>query len=177
MNNTVTRGHIVVLAAVLIILGAVIWTQFLPSNSPAEIQIARLQTENQLTRSVFVEGEGIDIDELAMKIKEVDFNYSEERSTRNPMKPLVGGINTSLPQPSIAKNTEQTAIPNEDLAYNAGKKQITAIVFGKNPMAVVDNEVVQLGHQFGDGITVESIENNRVILRAGNALVPVDLGR
>ena len=119
-------------------------------------------------------GYGADLDELLARVKEVDFEYDAVAIQRNPMRPLVGA---ATPRMVTAMTGRPGDPPNaQGLALLAGRMSVTGIVWdADDPIAVVDNEVVHRGYEFATGVVVEDIEPSRVVLRAGDSLVPIDL--
>ena len=53
---------------------------------------------------------------------------------------------------------------------------MTGIVYDEyNPVAVIDDDVVGLGHVYPDGTKVYAIERDRVVFMIGTAKSPVEL--
>lgn len=119
-------------------------------------------------------GYGADLDELLARVKEVDFVYDAVAIERNPMRPLAG---STTPRMLMATTGRPGEPPDaQGLALAASRMSVTGIVWdADDPIAVVENEVVHRGYEFATGIVVEDIEPSRVVLRAGDSLVPVDL--
>ncbi len=119
-------------------------------------------------------GYGADLDELLARVKEVDFAYDAVAIARNPMRPLVGSATPRMMTATAGGPGEP--LDAQGLALVATRMSVTGIVWDANdPVAVVDNEVVHRGYEFATGVVVEDIEPSRVVLRAGDSLVPVDL--
>src|SRR5690606_18977447 len=103
-----------------------------------------------------------------------DFSYDVGRQLRNPMSPLV------RPSRTDAGEVLPVLPGGETPALAVARSMIiTGIVYDSSePVAVVDNrtenkvDVVAIGHEFPIGIIVESIEENRVVLRVGDMRVP-----
>jgi hypothetical protein len=103
---------------------------------------------------------------LLANIKEVDFDYETERLPRDPMAPLVGTLTRKAPEGT----EEQPAAP--PTAVQVMNKVVSGIVWDeRHPLAVVDNEVVCPGYVYADGVTVESIERDRVVFKVGDSLI------
>jgi hypothetical protein len=121
--------------------------------------------------------DAVDIDELIISIKTVDFKYEQERIARNTMTPLVG----PFAPPEIQAQDDGTPPPKQDsitaqLILAARSMDVSGILWDPNrPMAVVDDEVVSAGYKFANGILVDSIEQNQVILRVKDSLIPLEL--
>jgi len=59
---------------------------------------------------------------------------------------------------------------------DAYSKRVTGIVWDVSyPVAVVDDEVVSVGHVFPNGTQVYSIEPSRVILKVGDSTIPIEM--
>lgn len=112
----------------------------------------------------------IDIDALLASIKEVDFDYEQERVPRDVMEPLVG---------RVAVRTENQGSGGPVAPATLGKiisKVVSGIVWDESfPVAVVDNEVVEPGYEYADGTIVESIQEDHVVFRFGESLIQVEL--
>lgn len=116
----------------------------------------------------------INIEDLILNVKEVSFDYDASRTARNPMTPLVGQRRTT--------GEEGGDTPTgSGLIQKARSMLLTGIIWDKeNPIAVLDDEVVEEGHVFaGDseaaGIVVDRIEPSRVILRVDEQLVLLNI--
>ena len=108
----------------------------------------------------------VNIDELLANIKEVDFDYERERLPRDPMAPLVGTLTAKQGE---GKEERPSAPPT---AVQVMNKVVSGILWDeRHPLAVVDNEVVHPGYVYADGVTVESIERDRVIFKVGDSLI------
>lgn len=119
-------------------------------------------------------GYGADLDELLARVKEVDFAYDAVAIARNPMRPLVGSATPRMMTATAGGPGEP--LDAQGLALVATRMSVTGIVWdADDPVAVVDNEVVHRGYEFATGVVVEDIEPSRVVLRAGDSLIPVDL--
>lgn len=130
----------------------------------------------------------VDVDQLIASIKEIEFNYDEERIEANPMTPLVGP--TAPAAIASAQGPGATAPPGVMAAASDPQGvlrnfKVTGIVWDKyDPMAVVTfpsqgaltNEVVSRGFTFpGTEITVTDIQQDRVVLNAKGAQVTLQL--
>jgi hypothetical protein len=108
----------------------------------------------------------VNIDELLAGIKEVDFDYEQNRLPRDPLAPLVG----KLAHKKDENGEEQPAAPAT--AVQVMNKIVSGILWDeRRPLAVVDNEVVYPGYVYADGITVESIDRDRVTFKVGDSLI------
>ena len=117
-----------------------------------------------------------DVDTLVASIEAVGLNYEllrEERDIRDPMRPLVRDgvvLPTDLGDDDYAKY--------EAVQQQVSTMELTGIVWNKTkPVAVVGQRVVSEGDTFqylfkgqDERITVESIETDRVILRADDTI-------
>jgi len=108
----------------------------------------------------------VNIDELLAGIKEVDFDYEQNRLPRDPMAPLVGTLTRKE-----GEGEEKSPLAPAT-AVQVMNKVVSGIVWDeRRPLAVVDNEVVYAGYVYADGTTVESIERDRVIFKVGDSLI------
>lgn len=116
----------------------------------------------------------VDVDELAKGVQVVDFYYEPASVARNPMTPLVG------PQAVFAGGFEPAAFgfagDEAEARMRVAQMAVTGIVWDSSfPLAVVDDDVVAPGDVLADGVVVESIEPDRVILQVGGSSVPLPL--
>lgn len=108
----------------------------------------------------------VDSDSLLAEIKVVTFTYADLRIDRNPMTPLVGTLNTGDIQAPINKPTTMEVL----------QKKVTGIVWDDfDPQAVVDNEVVSIGHVYPNGVKVFDIQRDRVIFLVVDSRIPVQM--
>ena len=135
----------------------------------------------------------IDIEALIKSVEVEPINYATVRVDRNPMDPLVGGPMQNLGDGPTGQGgvtmvdgepgQDPTADPNAPQAptaptplTDAYSKRVTGIVWDVSyPVAVVDDEVVSVGHVFPNGTQVYSIEPSRVILKVGDATIPIEM--
>lgn len=110
----------------------------------------------------------VNIDELLEGVEEVTFNYETMRIDRDPLAALVGG---PLKRDDGAGAVLTATGPMEIL-----RKKITGIIYDEyDPVAVVDDEVIHIGHQYPNGVKVHAIERDKVIFQLGDALIPVEM--
>ena len=109
----------------------------------------------------------VDIDELLKEIEVVTFDYATERIDRDPMAPLVGRVyRAGEPTPPGPTPPRMVVL----------RKNVTGIIWDEyDPVAVVDDEVVSLGHTYPDGTQVYAIERGRVVFKVGDSLIPVEM--
>ncbi len=135
----------------------------------------------------------IDIEALIKSVEVEPINYDTVRIARNPMDPLVGGALQNLDNGQAGQGgvTMVNGEPGQDPPANPGdeqvpfaptpltdaySKRVTGIVWDVSyPVAVVDDEVVSVGHVFPNGTQVYSIEPSRVILKVGDATIPIEM--
>ena len=127
-------------------------------------QVASLQPVSAVPSNVgtvFVEAD-VDINQLIENIKEIDFVYGEEHNTRNPLIPLVG---TSALVYSSRGQLVRNVGGEENLLYEAQRKIVSGIIWDpENPLAVINDEVVGVGHYLAEGILIKMITQDRVVL-------------
>jgi len=111
----------------------------------------------------------INIDELLQSVREVTFDYNVMRISRNPYTPLVGGpLSQNVPA--------EGGVISAPSQLEVMRKKITGIVYDEfNPLAVVDDEVIGIGHVYPNGTKVYSIERDKVVFQLGDSLVPVEM--
>lgn len=108
----------------------------------------------------------VNIDELLKGVQEVSFDYEAMRIDRDPLDPLVGQIR------------DQNALPvtGSSGVLEIKRKRITGILYDeKNPQAVVDDEVVGIGHVYPNGVKVLDIQKDKVIFQLGDSPIPVEM--
>lgn len=146
------------------------------------------------TPGAIPEDDKVNIEELAASIKEVDFNYDaarKEERMRNPMAPLVGPYAAqSLPSQT---GGGQPGSETEEAAAAAIYRnlRLSGIVWHPtDPVAIINNEAIPKGYVFpaemfrtarsqsgilDDGVSVERITRNSVILKHKNSEVTLEL--
>lgn len=181
--------RVIALACLAVLLGGVIWHQFLrPDPSLQSYQLPGQATEGTTTAPGLAAAPGpvapgaqsqfkevaFEIDELIQGVQEVEFDYERQRLGRNPMTPLVGPrfVRTGeADEPLLDDRVQRTRAE-----LMARSIRLTTIVWDDvDPFAILNNEVVSTGYTFPEGVVVEAIEQSRVILRVENTLIPVNL--
>ena len=131
----------------------------------------------------------IDIEALIKSVEVEPIDYAASiTNSRDPMRPLVGsGIPKIDPEKrgqngvtdlneELAPPTDPPKPPVPSAITAAASMRVTGIVWDVSfPVAVVDDEVVSVGHVFPNGTQVFSIEPSRVILKVGDATIPIEL--
>jgi hypothetical protein len=116
-------------------------------------------------QSVFEEV-NVDINSLIQKIKEVEFEYGESKSARDPSRPVLSTgevLDPNFPPSNVN-------VSPDSLVFLANQKELTGIIWDQtSPLAVVDGEVVGVGHEFRDteaakAIVVKTIGTDFIIL-------------
>lgn len=108
----------------------------------------------------------IDPDALLKDISVVPFDYQANKIDRNPMTPLIGVIRAG----------EAKAVATPGTAQDVMQKKVTGIIWDDhNPVAVVDDEVIGVGHAYANGVQVQAIEKDRVIFKVRDSLIPVPM--
>ena len=114
----------------------------------------------------------VNIDELLASIKEVDFDYDKEHKPRDPLAPLTDALVSRPDDKEVKENESATALSPVQVM----NKIVSGILWNKQrPLAVVDDWVVYPGYEYPDGTVVESIEEDKVVFKVGDALVQVEL--
>lgn len=175
------RKQIIILAVLVVAAVGVIAYQFSGGSTPATTGAVSTGDEGEAgsePKSVIADASKVDLNSLMQNIKEVDFDYGEEHVSRNPMRPLVGITSMSMELAAATPGGEAVNEQTDDARkiFMASRMRVSGIVYSElSPMAVVDGEVVPEGYRFPTGIVVQTIEPNRVVLRAGDTLVPREL--
>lgn len=121
------------------------------------------------SKSVFKKS-NVNLDELLASVKEVDFDYQKERTERNPMRPLVGKS-----APNVLAKGARAAMPQAAETIIRSMR-VTGIIYNKkDPLAVINDRVVRKGYAFDSNLVVEDIEPTRVLLRANDAVIPIEM--
>jgi hypothetical protein len=116
---------------------------------------------------------GTDINALLRNIKEVDFEYSTKKMSRDVMEPLVGMASGNKPG-EPGKKLLNVSGPGRLMDYM--KKSVLGILWNPvRPLAVVDKDLVYPGFKYDDGGVVESIEPDSVTFKFEDVLIPVSL--
>jgi hypothetical protein len=176
--NEQNRKQIILLAVLGAVAAGVVAYQFLfaggaaPAPSKAAPKAEGSAAKNtaaaktQLAATTKLQAVDVDVDELLRGIKIVTFDYEQQRVDRNPMTPLVGYVRPGELEPAIQPGT----------LLDVRRKRVTGIVYdARDPVAIVDDEIVAPGFQYPDGIRVQAIEPNRVVFQVGDTLVPVEM--
>lgn len=112
----------------------------------------------------------INIDELLQGVREVTFDYETMRIDRDPLGALVGG-----PLKGDLEALEGGPLPVAGVG-SVLQKKITGIIYDDvSPLAVVDDEVVGVGHEYPNGIKVHAIDRDKVTFQLGDSLIPVEM--
>lgn len=169
--NEQNRKQIIILGALVVAALGVFAYQFGlfgggETPAPAAPRQAAQRTAQAPAATTRLQAVEVNVDELLQGIKVVNFDYELSRVDRNPMSPLVGFVRPGDIQPIIVPGT----------LLDVRRKRVSGIVYdSRDPVAVVDDEIVSPGHQYPDGIRVQAIEPNRVIFQVGDTLVPVEM--
>lgn len=177
------KQRIIILAVLMVALCGVIYYQFFLMDpmagyeTSAETQDAADEEESDETSPASPPEtpitSDVDIDALTEEVREVEFDYEAERISRNPMAPRVG--------PTVLAAGDGEA-DNEPAAEISEREQrlrrlrVTGIVHdGVNPIAVVNEDVVEEGAQLINGATVASIAPDHVVVELDDETLTVYL--
>ncbi len=121
----------------------------------------------------------VDLNSLIESVEVEPMDYARVRISRNPMAPLVGMVaplsGSAARQGGADDPLGQSATPRVSLV-DAYAMRVTGIVWDtRNPVAILDNEIVSVGHVFPNGTQVYAIEPTRVVLKAGDSLIPIEM--
>ena len=135
----------------------------------------------------------IDLEELAVGIKEIDFNYDSVRKAeqrRNPMAPLVGPYVARAEL--VASATGETVNTSDEAIVAAIRRNLllSGIMWHPTaPIAIINNEAIPTGHRFpnemfrtaratgglDEVVTVTSMTQHSVLLKYKEAEITLEL--
>ncbi len=170
--NEDNKKQIIALAVLGVLLGGVVVKNLMGATSTPTVSATTRTADataggaaTSTGGSVFDEID-IDIQELVQNIKEVNFRYDDEHLARNPSAPLVGAYAIYAKRAEL-ENGETPSTDN--LLYEANRKKVTGIIWdAKNPIAVIDDQVVRVGYRFEEPISVKAILQDHVVLSLAN---------
>ncbi len=191
--NEQNKKQIIMAAILGVILVAVLVKQFVLTGAPASPAGTAAKTAATSTRTAAggqpaarpgggtsLQKAEVDLDALIASVEVEPMDYAKVRISRNPMAPLVGMVT-----PLSGAAAGQQGDPDAPLGKSATSKvslvdayamRVTGIVWdNRNPVAVLDNEIVSVGHVFPNGTQVYSIEPTRVVLKVGDSLIPIEM--
>lgn len=119
-----------------------------------------------------------DVDELLANVQSVDFDYNATRlgaNMRNPMSPLIFTDFTRMQQ---ADDESAVYTPGKsEIIFLARQKVLSGIIYNSEaPVAIIDDEVVMPGYEYPEGIVVDSITEDTVVLRVQDSRIERKLG-
>ena len=175
------KQRIIILGVLMVALCGVIYYQFFlmdpmggyeTSTQPRETAEESDAAPDAVPPQTLITSD-VDIDALTEEVREVEFDYEAERVSRNPMSPRVG--------PSVMAAGDGGA--EDDAAAEIAERErtlrrlrVTGIVHdGVNPMAVVNEDVVEEGAQLMNGARVASIAPDHVVVEMDDEMVTVYL--
>lgn len=145
----------------------------------AAASTARSASKSGEPKDVKLEIADIDFPVLLQSVEVQPIEYEKVRVARNPMKPLVGTVENIKEESAAAAQAEQAAVKpvsQQAALVDAYAKRVTGIVWdGKSPVAIVDDEIVSVGHVYSNGTEIHAIEPSRVILKVGDSLIPIEM--
>ncbi len=182
MNEEIKKKMPFLIGLGVVLIGVLIWYFMPPSDSGTSGDDKSDTPDNSAATSTGMKFESViatvdvNIDELVANVASVVWDHSQAPPQRDPMQAVVGSIGgrrTATPLRSSA--TAQVERMAREMA-------LTGIVWDEYaPLAVIDNEVVRVGHAFPTDfdypkeILIKSIEKDHVILRVEDTLIPIGL--
>ena len=176
--NLGNRNQIIVLVVLALVLAGAIGRAILRSRTPtppptvSTPAMAQAAPDVKIPAVVPVNPEriktaAVDIDTLLKEIEVVTFDYAAERIQRDPMEPLTYLLRaTREPGAGVLPHTSIEVL----------RKNVTGIIWDEfDPLAVVDDEVVPLGHTYPSGIKVHAIEGGRVVFKVGDSEIAIEM--
>ncbi len=166
--NPKNKNQIIALSVMGVILLGVIAKQFLfaggadTTATTANTSGPAATTPTGLAASAGNDTD-INVEELLAGVEVVTYDYERNRIERSPMRPLVG-----------RQQAGPRGILDELPAFVP--KKVIGIVWDKyNPIAIIDGEVVGVGHVYDDGVQVYSMERDKVWFKLGDAIFPIEI--
>ncbi|GMW02567.1 MAG: hypothetical protein AMXMBFR84_37030 [Candidatus Hydrogenedentota bacterium] len=147
------------------------------AGSPAAGSPAAQTVQSRFQRS------NVNLDELIAKIQDIDFDYDVDKVDVDPFRPLVGPMAPA--QFAVQTGTSGPGLGAMELFLRS--VSVTGIIMNPNrPLAVVNyrdmatnqdaSEVAYIGFMFPNtGVYVEDIKPERIVLRANDIAVPIEL--
>ncbi len=175
------KQRIIILGVLLSALGGVIYYQFFLMDPMAGYQNSSQSREtaeesdsgSQVSPPETPITSNVDIGALTEEVREVEFDYEAERTSRNPMAPRVGP--TVLAAGDGGENDDEAAEIAEQ-EQRLRRLRVTGIVHdGVNPMAVLDEDVVEEGARLTNGARVASIAPDHVVVELDDETVTIYL--
>jgi hypothetical protein len=164
--------QVIILGVLIVVVIGVFVYQFVLSGSSAPASTGTstpspaARANMAVTEPARLKEVSVDSDTLLSEIEVVTFSYADLRIERNPMTPLVGRLNTGEIDLPISKPTTMEVL----------QKKVTGIIWDQyDPQAVVDNEVVTIGHVYPNGVKVYDIQRDRVIFQVVDSRIPVQM--
>lgn len=176
--NQENRKQIIMAAVLGVVLVGVLVYQFLiaggpkpptpPKGETATTRTASAKSTSHAAEPARLKKVDVNLDQLLRNIEVVNFEYNNERISRNPMTPLVGRIFTAE-----GATVDSGPVINE---FSIRQKAVSGIIYSEfSPVAIIDDEVVSEGHQYADGVVVTRIEPKRVWFQWRDSLIPVEM--
>lgn len=173
MNQENTRQIIILVVVMVLLAGALYYSFSSVSGGVANTAIGGggaggggVGGSNIATFESVFDDVDVDIDQLIQNIQNVEFVYEEVRIARNPAQPILSGNEVDPNEwPPAPLNPD-----GDSLVFLAEQKKVTGIIWDDaSPLAVIDGEVVGVGHEFvvtadNQAIVVKRIGEDFVIL-------------
>lgn len=178
------KQRIIILAVLMVALCGVIYYQFFLVDPMAEYETSSEPEETAGETEEVADADtppaerpitsDVDVDALMEEVREVEFDYEAERISGNPMAPRVG---PSVMAAGDGEGEDETAAAETaEREQRLRRLRVTGIVHdGANPVAVVNEDVVEEGAQLMDGATVASIAPDHVVVEFEDETVTVYL--
>lgn len=175
------KQRIIILAVLMVALCGVIYYQFFVVDPMAEYETSSEPEETAEETAEVADTSppekpttsDVDIDALTDEVREVEFDYEAERISRNPMAPRVG---PSVMAAGDGEGEDGASAEIAEREQRLRRLRVTGIVHdGVNPMAVVNEDVVEEGTQLMNGATVASIASDHVVVELDDETVTVYL--
>lgn len=178
--NKENRTQVILAGALGVVLVGVLFYQFVLNKGPAPIPSSAVPPPPSATASTAGKASSpgtvaqalrkvdIDITQLIQEVQQVNFDYMAAQTDRDPMDPLVGSMLIAAPE--VGDQISTTTLTE------IRRKKVTGIVYdGVDSVAIVDDELVSVGHEYDNGIMVYEIDSRRVTFKVGDTLIPVEM--
>lgn len=170
--NEANRKQIIILAVLVVAVIGVVGYQLMGTGGSTPSGTRKTAAKKSVEDVVRFEESEVQVDDLLDAIRVVNFDYAAERVSRDPMAPLVGLMAEAR---QAAQGADAAPSPGQN-RMEILQKKISGIVWDKyDPRAVIDNEVVGIGHTYPSGVQIYNIEEKRVTFKDGDSLIHRDL--
>lgn len=159
--NEENKKQVIILVILLAVLAFFVFKTIntISPTAGGAVNTATTPAPDDMFKDTDIEAINVNIETLQQNIQHVEFIYAENTAARNPSQPTTGILMEPV-QPGPGEPPELSDNPRSI----AQLKKVTGIIWDESsPMAVVDNEVVDVGYEFRYKIFVKSIGVDHVV--------------